>query len=226
MLPAKIPQLPHLDIAVSMKPATEVGGDYYDFKVEGDGVLYAVCGDATGHGLRAGTMISVIKTLFVADVFGPDDDFNRFFSECTATIKKVGLRNLHMGLTMLKIDEYRVTLSAAGMPPVYIFRKGNNMVESLILKGPPLGAIKTFTYHYDYLTMEPGDVILLFTDGFPELFNREKEMFGYDRVEACFREVGAESSGEIVAYLNSAAEKWLNYKPRDDDMTFVVIKFK
>jgi serine phosphatase RsbU (regulator of sigma subunit) len=226
MLPKKVPDLPHLDIVVSMKTATEVGGDYYDFKVTEDGVLFVVCGDATGHGLKAGTMISVIKTLFVADVFGPGEDPNRFFNQCTGTIKKVGLKNLHMALTMLRIENYKLTVSSAGMPPVFIFRKENNIVETVMLKGPPLGGIKKFDYRRDYISVEPGDTVLLLTDGLPELFNRDKKMFGYDRVKECFKEVGANSSREIVSHLNKRAEEWLNYKPQDDDMTFVVIKFR
>jgi serine phosphatase RsbU (regulator of sigma subunit) len=226
MLPQKVPELPQLDIAVSMKPATEVGGDYYDFKVTEDGVLFVLCGDATGHGLKAGTMISIIKTLFVTDVFDPCKDVNRFFNQCTETIKKVGLKNLHMALTMLRIEKYKLTVSSAGMPPVFIYRKENNIVETVILKAPPLGAVKKFEYRCDYISMEPGDTVLLLTDGLPELFNRDKKMFGYDRVGKCFKEVGTNSPREIVSHLNNNAEKWLNYKQQDDDMTFVVIKFK
>jgi ligand-binding sensor domain-containing protein/serine phosphatase RsbU (regulator of sigma subunit) len=226
MLPKAIPKLPQLEIAVSMKTASEVGGDYYDFMVAKGGALFVVCGDATGHGFKAGTMVSVIKTLFVANVLDPAEDFNRFFNDCTGTIKKVGVSNLHMALTMLKIDNYECSISSAGMPPVFIFRKENNSIETILLKGPPLGAIKKFAYRHDYVHMEPGDTILLLTDGLPELFNRDKEMFGYDRVRECFKEVGEESPGEIVSCLNKGAEKWLNYKPQDDDITFVVIKFK
>ncbi|MCP4158051.1 MAG: SpoIIE family protein phosphatase [bacterium] len=226
MLPKALPELPHLDIAVAMETASEVGGDYYDFKESGDGALFVVCGDATGHGLRAGTMVSVIKTLFVADALGPSDDFNRFFNECSGTIKKVGLKNLNMALTMLKIDDYKVTVSSAGMPPVFIYRKANDMVETVTLKAPPLGGIKTFTYRCDFIRMEPGDTVLLTTDGLPELFNRDNEMFGHQRIQECLKKIGTESPEEILAHLKTNAEKWLNYKSRDDDMTFVVIQFK
>ncbi len=226
MLPQKVPGLPHLDIAVSMKTAAEVGGDYYDFKVTDDGVLFVLCGDATGHGLKAGTMISIIKTLFVADAFGSGADSNRFFNQCTGTIKKIGLKNLHMALTLLRIENYKLTVSSAGMPPVFIYRKENNIVETVMLKGPPLGAVKKFDYRRDYISVEPGDTVLLLTDGLPELFNRDRKMFGYNRVQECLKEVGANSSREIVSHLNKSAEKWLNYKPQDDDMTFVVIKFR
>ena len=66
MLPKTIPSLPHLDIAVYMKTATEVGGDYYDFNVGLDGTLTVAIGDATGHGMQAGTIVSMAKALFAS----------------------------------------------------------------------------------------------------------------------------------------------------------------
>ncbi|MBK7379017.1 MAG: hypothetical protein IPJ03_08430 [Ignavibacteriales bacterium] len=61
MLPKDLPQLPNLDIAVYMKTATEVGGDYYDFNVDPDGTLTFAIGDATGHGMKAGIIVSMVK---------------------------------------------------------------------------------------------------------------------------------------------------------------------
>ena len=65
MLPKQLPKLPHLDIAVYMKTATEVGGDYYDFHVHADGTLTVILGDATGHGMMSGMMVSIMKSLFM-----------------------------------------------------------------------------------------------------------------------------------------------------------------
>ena len=62
MLPEKITQIPNLDIAVYMQTATEVGGDYYDFSVKEDGSLNVCLGDATGHGMKAGTIVSMMKS--------------------------------------------------------------------------------------------------------------------------------------------------------------------
>jgi ligand-binding sensor domain-containing protein len=64
MLPKELPKLPHLDIAVYMKTATEVGGDYYDFHLHIDGTLTVILGDATGHGMMSGMMVSIMKSLF------------------------------------------------------------------------------------------------------------------------------------------------------------------
>jgi len=72
MLPKELPQLPYLDIAVYMQTATEVGGDYYDFHVGLDGTLTVVIGDATGHGMKAGTMVTAAKSLFRSYASNPD----------------------------------------------------------------------------------------------------------------------------------------------------------
>src|SRR6185369_5353181 len=64
MLPKNVPQLPYLEIAAYMKTASEVGGDYYDFHLGEDGTLTIAVGDATGHGLKAGTMVTATKSLF------------------------------------------------------------------------------------------------------------------------------------------------------------------
>ena len=64
LLPEKLPDLPNLQIAVYMKTATEVGGDYYDFYISADGTLNVAMGDATGHGMQAGTVVT-LETIFM-----------------------------------------------------------------------------------------------------------------------------------------------------------------
>ena len=70
MLPHAPPELPHLDVAFEMRPATEVGGDYYDFNLTDDGQLTIAIGDATGHGMNAGLVVSAVKSLFKTSVPG------------------------------------------------------------------------------------------------------------------------------------------------------------
>ena len=70
MLPREVPTVRNIDIAAYMKPATEVGGDYYDFKYNNNGALTVAVGDATGHGMKAGTMVATIKGLFSAEPAG------------------------------------------------------------------------------------------------------------------------------------------------------------
>lgn len=222
MLPKTLPRVSGLDLAVHMQPASEVGGDYYDFAVDDEGGLTIVVGDATGHGLSAGTMVSVIKSLFTATP--PGGNFQSFFDSCTKTIRQLHLGNLYMGLSLVRIKDRELTFSAAGMPPVYIFRHGTNMVEELVIKGMPLGAVDRFVYEDRRVVLEEGDSVLVLSDGLPELFNERKDTFDLSRVRQTFQGAGGETPEEIVRQLVSVGDQWRNGKTPNDDVTFVVIK--
>jgi serine phosphatase RsbU (regulator of sigma subunit)/ligand-binding sensor domain-containing protein len=224
MLPHVLPELPNLDIAVYMKTATEVGGDYYDFHVGLDGTLTVVIGDATGHGLNAGTIVTATKSLFSSHASNPDIVYT--FSEISRCLKEMKFRLLSMCLQILKIRGNNMYLSAAGMPPVLIYRRSTNNVEELLIKGMPLGTPASFPYEVKTSTLNSGDTILLMSDGFPELFNESKEMYGYERIERKFLEIADLSPDNIIAELIKSGDKWSNGREQDDDISFVVIKVK
>ena len=225
MLPKSIPVIPDLDIAVYMKTASEVGGDYYDFDVgeNGDSLTIAV-GDATGHGLKAGTMVSLMKGLFSANA--SKTDIKPFYEKCTQTIKQMELGNLYMALTLVKIKDHKLVASSAGMPPIYVYKAKTKSIEEISLKGMPLGAFDDFPYSEREIDLESGDTVLILTDGLPELFNDHKEILDYSSIESLFAEVVGKNPKEIISHLVDAGEKWANGSPQKDDMTFLVIKVK
>jgi serine phosphatase RsbU (regulator of sigma subunit) len=224
MLPESVPKVPGLDIAVYMQTATEVGGDYYDFRTAPDGTLSVALGDATGHGMQAGTLVTIMKGIFSieADV----NEVLPFFQKSVQAIKEIKLGRLMMAFAFLKIKGTQLSLSNAGVPPVYIYRKNQNEVEEIDNKGMPLGAMSDFPYKETKTELNNGDVIFLLSDGFPELSNNNKEAYGYDRVKKTFKEIGGNSAEEIVESLKSVVNTWSGGKEPDDDVTFVVIKIK
>ena len=224
MLPKDLPKLPHLDIAVYMKTATEVGGDYYDFHIGLDGTLTVVLGDATGHGMKAGTMVTTTKSLF--NVLAPNPNIIETFHEMTRCLKLMQMDKLSMCLTMLKITGNNIQMSAAGMPPVFIYKKENQSIEEHVMKGMPLGTFNDFPYTIIESDISSGDTILLMSDGFPELFNENKEMYGYKRARNYFEEIAGETPEEIISKLKDAGSDWVKDADPDDDVTFVVIKVK
>jgi len=224
MLPKELPQLPHLEIGAFMKTATEVGGDYYDFHLADNGTLTVAIGDATGHGMKAGTMVSVIKSLFIAEA--SQTDILTFFKKCNQTIKQMRLGTLYMAMMLIKIKDNKMTASSAGIPPIYIYRSETKSVEEILIKGMPLGGSASFPYKMRETNLSPGDTVLLMSDGFPELFNDKDEMLDYPRVKEIFKETADSSADEIIAHLNEAGEKWSNGRPQDDDISFVVLKVK
>ena len=224
MLPKELPQLPDLDIAVYMKTATEVGGDYYDFHVGMDGTLTVVLGDATGHGMKAGTMVTTTKSLF--NVLAPNPDIVSTFHEMTRCLKLMHLEKLSMCMTMLKIAGKRVTMSAAGMPPVFMYKKEGAVMEEHMMKGMPLGTMNDFPYVVKESELNSGDTILLMSDGLPELLNDKNEVFGYKRARNLFEELASKSPEEIIDSLKTEGSNWTNDADPDDDVTFIVIKAK
>jgi serine phosphatase RsbU (regulator of sigma subunit)/ligand-binding sensor domain-containing protein len=224
MLPKELPQLPNLDIAVYMKTATEVGGDYYDFNVAMDGTLTIVLGDATGHGMRAGTMVTSAKSLFNSYAANPDILFT--FREMTRCIKQMQFLSLAMSMTMLKIKNNKLLMSAAGMPPVYLYKSKHRIIEEHLMEGMPLGTMDNFPYELKEMELIKGDTILLMSDGFPELQNKQNEIFGYKRARNSFEEIAEKEPEKIIEYLKNEGNRWSDNKEPDDDVTFVVIKVK
>src|ERR1051325_1406734 len=114
MLPKQVPQHEQYDIAVYTRTATEVGGDYYDFHVDDDATLSITIGDATGHGAKAGTMVTVIKTLFAG--YESTTPPSAFLGDAAEKIKRMELGRMSMALSLGRIEGHRLTLSSAGMP--------------------------------------------------------------------------------------------------------------
>jgi serine phosphatase RsbU (regulator of sigma subunit) len=222
MLPKELPRLPHLEIGVFMKTATEVGGDYYDFKLHDDGTLAAVIGDATGHGLQAGTMVSATKSLFhaLADEPAP----LQFIKKGSEAIKAMGLKKMYMALTIAKFKDHHMHVAAAGMPFPLIYRSSSGRVEEVALKGMPLGGFANFPYKDKKLLLNEGDAVLFMSDGFEEMFNPQGEILGEERVKKHFKEIAANAPEEIIEHLKKAGETWANGRDQQDDVTFVVIK--
>jgi serine phosphatase RsbU (regulator of sigma subunit) len=224
MLPKKLPQLPDLEIGVFMKTATEVGGDYYDFKQLNDGALAVVIGDATGHGLQAGTMVSATKSLFhaLAEKLAP----LQFLKESSAALKAMGLRNLFMALTIAKFKDNYMQVTAAGMPFPMIYRSANGQVEEVELKGMPLGGFTNFPYKDKKIQLNKGDTVLFLSDGLEEMFNPQNQLLGKEQVIKLFKETAANSPDEIIEYLKNEGVVWASGRDQEDDVTFVVIKIK
>lgn len=224
LLPKELPDYPGLEIAVFMKTAAEVGGDYYDFFDGGGDALTAVIGDAAGHGLRAGTMVTVVKGLLTTEV--TRSDLPSLLEDATRAIKRMNLGRMNMALTLARIDNGHLSVSAAGMPPVLVHRRQSGRVEEIALVGTPLGSLADASYEQWSSRLTPGDTVLLMTDGFPELLDPEGEPLGYDKVRELFAAHADASPEEITDTLARAAEAWSGKSSPNDDITFLVLRAK
>jgi serine phosphatase RsbU (regulator of sigma subunit) len=224
MLPKLMPDHPSIELAATMSTATEVGGDYYDVFVGEDQTLTCVVGDATGHGLQAGTFVAGTKTLFNA--LAQEPDARAFLQQMSRSLKMMGLRKMFMALTFVRFQEGKLTLAAAGMPFALHYIAATGDVEEIKLKAPPLASLPTFPYQTVELPMAKGDAVLIFSDGLPERFNPQEAMFGEDRMKQLFAENASVPPDELLARLVEAGETWGEGRVQDDDITLFALKHK
>ncbi|MDE2690021.1 MAG: SpoIIE family protein phosphatase [Acidobacteriota bacterium] len=223
LLPAALPEHPDLEIAVFLRTASEVGGDYYDFsRPRQDGSLTIAVGDATGHGARAGTMVTVVKTLLASADMGLD--LADFLSHATATIRSMNLGRRAMALVLARYREGVLDLASAGMPPVLISRCPSGEIEEIMSAGVPLGTLAVASYERHRVRLEPGDAALLMSDGLPEMLDASGEPVGYPAIAERWIEVGQRPAQEAVAEFESWVEELSPQGVPADDVTFVVVR--
>ena len=224
MLPSQTPVHPQCEIAWYMETATEVGGDYYDYTLAEDGTLTLTLGDATGHGMQAGTVVTATKSLF--QTLSHQSSIVEIFAIMSRSLKGMNLRRIGMAMNMVRIKDRTMQISSAGIPPILLYRSSAGQVEEILLEGMPLGFSTLAYYEQREYELAPGDTLLLMSDGLPELLNPDLEEFGYPRVETLFAEVAAEAPEEIIQRLRRNSEEWAAGRPQDDDVTLVVVKVK
>jgi sigma-B regulation protein RsbU (phosphoserine phosphatase) len=139
-------------------------------------------------------------------------------------IREVNPARMKMALNLVQFRGDRVQLSSAGMPPAFFYRAASGEVEEELVSGLPLGAMGKVDYAPRELPFAPGDVLLLISDGLPELRDREGRSLGYEALPATLAEVGAGSAEEILENLKRLAEEWSRDGSQDDDITIVVVR--
>ena len=221
LLPKTLPNINGLDIAGFLRTSTEVGGDYYDFFEQPDGSLYAICGDATGHGTPSGMLVSITK----AGIIGlPQLPPNEMLHQLNRVVKKVDLGILRMSLNIAYLKNDDLYLSSAGMPPYFIYRSNSGITEEIMLSGVPLGSFNDVTYDQIQTSFKQGDVLVIISDGLPEAPDSKGQLFDYTKVQNLITDHADQTAQGIIDVLMQEADKWLSGKHNPDDITLVVIK--
>ena len=229
ILPRKFPPFPKLadvvDIYASMTPAKDVGGDFYDFfRIDEDRIGFVIA-DVSGKGVPASLFMAVSRTLIRATgVRGVPSH------ECINSVNKLlcneSLDSMFVtvfyGIYNIKTGE--VDYTNAGHNPPYLLRR-NNTVEPLPLsKNFIVGVFDDFVYTNSSLVLEPGDALILYTDGVTEAFNENREMFSESGLEKTLKSVPGAGSEEISEAILEDLKDFVGEEPQSDDITMLVLK--
>jgi cytochrome c-type biogenesis protein CcmE len=225
MLPRQAPLLDWLDVAALSLPATEVGGDYYDYFDFGPNRLAMVVGDVTGHGVASGLVLSGVRSslnLLRDEMDRPSAVLDRV----NLMLKRTSAPRMHMTLALVVLDrsECSTTVATAGHPPV-LLRRANGEVEEVGSGSFPLGAIESARYVEDRIKLSPGDVLLLYSDGLVETINPVGDQYGWDRLKEILRGLdGIPTANEIRDLILREVWDFKDEAEQMDDVTMVVVR--
>jgi PAS domain S-box-containing protein len=221
LLPGSVPQRSDHEIAVYMKTASEVGGDYYDFVSSGDLLVTAV-GDATGHGLRAGMLSAAAKSYF--QELAPDLSPGELLGRMNRAFFRMNLPTLFMVFAVARIERGRMTVASAGLPPILVRQASTGFVRAIPAHGIPLGIYPSSTYDEAVIELEPGDTVLMMSDGLADVFNPEGEEFGYERILAAFASGEHGSVDDLLLSFDRAIKEWAGSEDFEDDVTIMAVR--
>lgn len=226
MLPRRMPHRPEVDIVATLKPARSVGGDLYDFHLEGDR-LWFIVGDVAGKGVGAALYMAVAKTLFRATVEGADDlgDVVRRMNRQLATDNdQLIFVTALVGYLVLPTGE--VMLADAGHNPAVLIDRSGSLSLPEIPKCPALGVVEDADYPCGQFVLGPGESLLLYTDGATDARSPDGELYGDERLLASIAASAGRSPDDILSSVLAAIDAFAAGGPPEDDVTLMVVKYR
>jgi sigma-B regulation protein RsbU (phosphoserine phosphatase) len=227
LLPRVLPYVSGLDIFASSRPALQVGGDFYDFVWQpGRPFVFAV-GDVTGKGLSSALVMAMTRTVIRGKASSlppcaPDVVMRQANEDLYDDFTEVGM------FATVFVGQYRaegreLLYANSGHSPV-IFCPANGSARLLEADDTAMGVLPVSISTVQRLQFDPGDMLVVATDGFSEAISVTGELLGYDRLLQVVEARRAASADEIGAALFDAVGAFADGHPQADDQTLVVIK--
>lgn len=225
LLPTDPPQVSGVDIAARSDPATEVGGDYYDYLTLRNGKLGIVVGDVAGHGMRAGMLMAMAKSAI--HMHGQSDESPTVLMErLNETLLHMSADNQFMTMVFVELEQNRRSYrysNAGHHYPLHI-RHDSGRVEELESNGLPLGMLPRPPGPFIERSLSSGDVLVFYTDGVVEAGESVGEMFGVGRLSKVVLANRARDAKTVVEAVFRAVRKFSGDEPLADDATIVVVR--
>lgn len=227
-LPKRFPPFPdrdEFDIYAHLEPARQVGGDLYDFFLLDDHQLFFSIGDVSGKGVPAALFMAVTKTLVkgVAELhLSPAQVLTKVNHELFVDNEQMMFVTLYCGVLDLRTGELQYT-NAGHLPPLHLRRSGTAAWLELP-RGSVLGITDDVTYEDRAISLQPGDTLLLYTDGVNEAMDPRQKLFGDERLRT-LATAHAGGPKDLVDALFAAVHQFASGEEQSDDITVLALRY-
>ena len=212
------------DLAAASIPSRTVGGDFFDYLELAEQGLGFALGDVAGKGPPAALLAAAVQSNFVAQAAvsrDPADTMARLNHALLRRAIDARFATMFYGVAR---DDGRLSYCNAGQEPPLLLRA--NEIRWLESGGPVLGLLPAATYEFDIVPLDPGDLVVVCSDGVTEARNRAGEEFGRDRVVETTRECRSEPPEAVLERLLAAVRTFSEGEPQGDDITALVLRFR
>jgi serine phosphatase RsbU (regulator of sigma subunit)/CHASE2 domain-containing sensor protein len=219
---------PRFDMEAVLTPARDVGGDLYDFfPIDADRMFVAV-GDVSGKGVDASLFMALGKALCKSCALRGETDVGAIVTRANAEISRENSEMMFITLFagILDLSTGELQFANAGHDAPFIARPGQPPRQIESVGGPPLCSMDDFVYTTERHQLQPGELLILVTDGVTEATNRDGELMGHERTNAAIHGLPAgSSSAEAVTRLRYAVDCFLAGAELSDDLTLLAIRW-
>ena len=226
MLPRRFPARPELDLSARVSPARMVGGDLYDFLLEGDQLWFLV-GDVSGKGVSSALFMAMTKTLFRAhlqNAASPAEVLGRVNRELSDDNERAMFVTVFLGRLHLLTGE--LVFANGGHNAPYRLSAGGVVTPLTGGQGAALGILESYAYETASVTLERGEALFLCTDGVTEALDPRGEQFSDERLEDHLRAATDAPAEEVVGRTFAAVRAFADTAPASDDITVMVMRYR
>ena len=225
ILPKGFERIKGMDIATHFSPAKEIGGDYYDLSLKNNNLSVTIA-DVSGKGVPAAFLMalsrSMLKTINYVSNYTPAEELDLFNKIVYPDITE------DMFITVMNaeynLDTSLFTYSSAGHNPLVIYKKENDTIDLYGTKGVAIGFIENYNYKENSFELKNGDIIVFYTDGIIECENKNRKLFGTQRLLDIVYKNKNLSAKELKGKILEAIKNFREDYEQTDDITFVILK--
>ncbi|HTU48779.1 MAG TPA: SpoIIE family protein phosphatase [Bryobacteraceae bacterium] len=227
LFPQKLPEVRGLEFAGYCRPALGVGGDYYDFVHLDDGCLGIAIGDVSGKGIAAALMMASLQASLRGQTINPCSTLSEMIQHINRLVYEASAENRYATFFYAQYDPATRILryvNAGHNPPILCRNGASGEILRLEEGGMVLGLFPEFAYRETQVPLQPGDVVVAFTDGISEAMNNSDEEFDEERLIHSILTCDSRSAADMITSILKRVDGFTAGAPQHDDMTLVVVR--